>query len=506
MSDIILSTLNARYIHASLGLRYLHANLGELKARCQVQEFTISNRAIDIAELLLKENPKIIGFGIYIWNVTETTDVVAMLKQIAPEVIIVLGGPEISFEIHEQQITNYADYIVTGQGEKVFPQLCQQILSSMKPLNKVIAGGTVPLEQLLLPYGEYTEEDIEHRVVYLEASRGCPFKCEFCLSSLDKTAKPFELNSFLQEVNKLYDRGLRNFKFVDRTFNLKIATTIKILNFFLERMDVNLYLHFELIPDHLPDALKEIIQKFPDGSLQFEIGIQSFDSEVQALISRKQNNEKSKDNLRWLREESSAHLHVDLLFGLPGQDVDSFADSFNQLVALRPHEIQVGILKRLRGSPITRHTEAYKLVFNPHAPYNILSTDRVDFMTLQHISRFARYWDLMGNSGRFKQFLPLLLADNAFAGFSEFSQYLYIRSEQTHKISLRRLFELAYSVTCEDMGMDQKKVEQALFADFSANQMKGVPEFMRNYLPNTQSRPMKRKTQRNSRQARHLLH
>lgn len=506
MSDIILSTLNARYIHASLGLRYLYANLGELKNHCQIKEFTISNRAIDIAEQLLKEKPKIIGFGIYIWNVTETADVVAMLKQIAPEVVIVLGGPEISFEIHEQQITSYTDYIVTGQGEKVFPQLCQQILSSMKPLNKVIEGGVVSLEQLQLPYDDYSAEDIEHRVVYLEASRGCPFKCEFCLSSLDKTAKPFELDPFLQEVSKLYDRGLRNFKFVDRTFNLKIATTIKILDFFLERMDENLYLHFELIPDHLPAALKETIQKFPDGSLQFEIGIQSFDPEIQALISRKQNNEKSKENLRWLREESPAHLHTDLLFGLPGQGVSSFADSFNLLVALRPHEIQIGILKRLRGSPIIRHTETYKLVFNPHAPYNILSTDRVDFITMQHISRFARYWDLMGNSGRFQKFLPLLLADNAFEAFSKFSTHLYIRSEQTHKISLKRLFELAYIVACEELRMDQLSVEKALAADFSASQMKGVPEFMRKHLPNTQSRPMKRKTERNSRQVRHQQH
>ncbi|MEZ5447883.1 MAG: radical SAM protein [Thiolinea sp.] len=271
--------------------------------------------------------------------------------------------------------------MITGPGEDSFRQLCEQLLDGQRPLNKVIPGIRAALPQLASPYPWYSDEDLRNRFIYVEASRGCPFKCEFCLSALDKTAYPFELEAFLQDMDRLWQRGLRNFKFVDRTFNLKAATTARILDFFLERLDEQTFLHFELIPDHLPDALRERIQRFPPGSLQFEIGIQSFNPEVQALISRKQDNETSKANLRWLREHSHAHLHTDLIFGLPGEDLDSFAAGFDTLVALQPHEIQVGILKRLRGTPIIRHTEAFRMIYNPQPPYNILSTDRVGFAT-----------------------------------------------------------------------------------------------------------------------------
>ena len=170
----------------------------------------------------------------------------------------------------------------------------------------------------------YTEEDISRRLIYVEASRGCPFKCEFCLSALDKTAWPFPLAAFLNEMQQLYERGVRHFKFVDRTFNLNAKTGARILDFFLERLDEKLFLHFELIPDHLPDTLKERITRFPPGALQFEIGVQTFNPIVQAMIGRQQDNARTETNLRWLRQYTQAHLHADLIVGLPGEDLASF--------------------------------------------------------------------------------------------------------------------------------------------------------------------------------------
>jgi len=268
-------------------------------------------------------------------------------------------------------------------------------------------------------------------------------------------------------------------------------------------MDETLFLHFELIPDHLPDSLKEVIQRFPEGSLQFEVGIQTFDPAVQTLISRKQNNEKSKENLRWLREESHAHLHTDLIFGLPSETLQSFADSFDQLYALRPHEIQVGILKRLRGSPIIRHTKAYQLVFNPKPPYNILSTNCVDFLTMQKMNRFARYWDMVGNSGRFTNTLPLLLSDQPFYNFWEFSHWLFDNSQQTHKISLNKLFDFTFQALTQAFKLNTDEVKQALFLDYQSCKMKGIPEFLREQIPNATSRPKKKKSNRQQRQIRH---
>ncbi|OQX15505.1 MAG: B12-binding domain-containing radical SAM protein [Thiothrix lacustris] len=483
-STIIIATLNARYTHASLGLRYLLANQGEWQAQTSMMEFTITMRPLDIAEQLLIGKPRIIGLGVYIWNITETTALVALLKALAPEVVIVLGGPEVSYETAQQAIVQQADYVITGAGDVSFRQLCGQLMQGHQPLNKIIAGEQVPLAQLTLPYTQYTADDLATRSIYVEASRGCPFKCEFCLSALDKTALPFERQHFLVEMERLWQRGLRQFRFVDRTFNLKIATTVAILDFFLERLDVDMFLHFELIPDHLPDALKERITRFPPGSLQFEIGIQTFNPEVQALISRKQDNAKSAENIRWLREYSAAHLHTDLIFGLPGEDLPSFGAGFDRLIGLNPHEIQVGILKRLRGTPIIRHTEAFGMVYNPQPPYNILRTDRVDFDTMQQMNRFARYWDMIANSGRFAHTLPLLLGDAPFARFWALSAWIYAQVQQTHQIALPRLFVLVHSGGQTLLGIEHSALEDALLQDYAVTGQKGQIPFLSEFRKN----------------------
>jgi radical SAM superfamily enzyme YgiQ (UPF0313 family) len=304
-------------MHTAFGLRYLYANLGELRSAAHIEEFSIQQRPIDIAEQLLKHRPKIIGFGVYIWNVTEITRTVELLKQISPDTVIVLGGPEISHLPDRPAVVDIADYVVMGAAEKSFRDLCRLILSGDRPLQREIQSIELPLDQIQMPYRYYTDEDIKNRLIYVEASRGCPFKCEFCLSSLDKTSKPFELSLFLDEMDNLHRRGARNFKFIDRTFNLKVSSSIAILEFFLQRMSDDLYLHFEVVPDNLPERLKAIIEKFPEHALQFEIGVQTFDEKIQTLISRKQNNAKTRENLHWLRQNTHTYIHADLIFGLP---------------------------------------------------------------------------------------------------------------------------------------------------------------------------------------------
>jgi len=463
-------------MHTAFGLRYLYANLEDLRSQALLQEFTIQQRPIDIAEKLLQSQPVIIGFSIYIWNVTETSEVIALIKTIAPRVKVIVGGPEVSFPADFPEVCDRVDHVITGPGEISFRSLCRQILADDSPLNHVIAGETADLKLLKPPYPFYSDEDIRNRLIYVEASRGCPFKCEFCLSSLDKTAMPFELESFLQDMELLYLRGARNFKFIDRTFNLKVSTSVAILDFFLARMTDDLYLHFEVIPDNLPGKLKEILVKFPPNSLQFEIGVQTFDLEIQKLINRKQNNQKTCDNLRWLRKNTGAHIHADLIFGLPGDKLENFARSFDQLVALNPQEIQLGILKRLRGAPINRHTDRYRLRYNPIAPYNILTTRDIDFATMQRINRFARYWDMIGNSGRFHQTLPLILGNDPFNRFLQLSDQLYSQVGSTWKISLKRLFELLYTVLTGQMKIKPGIARKALSLDYERSGQKGRPK------------------------------
>ena len=504
--SIILSTLNARYIHASLGLRYLLANMGELRAQTRLIEFIINSRPIDIVETLLQNKPEIIGMGVYIWNAEETLLVVKLLKKISPETIIVLGGPEVTYEVEQQEISALADYVITGQADVTFRKTCEDILNNKKLLQKVIKAEHFKLDEINLPYDEYTDEDIKNRVIYVEASRGCPFKCEFCLSSLDKTVYPFKIDLFLAEMQKLFDRGVRSFKFIDRTFNLKIATSIKIMEFFLEKMELNLehhdkiYLHFELIPDHLPEKLKTVIQRFPEDSLQFEIGIQSLNPDIQDIISRKQDNDKVQKNMSWIRNNTSAHIHADLIIGLPGETLTSFAKGFNELVAMNPHEIQVGVLKRLRGTPIIRHTDEYDMRYSSTAPYEILSNNIIDFPTMQKLKRFARYWDMIANSGRFKHTKLFLLGDTPFENFLHLTNWLHTETDQTHKIALPRLFNLLFKFMTKVLKLDEEQTIEFLLEDHVASGIKGQAKFMLQ-ADDKIVKPFKRRSE--SRQKRH---
>ncbi len=501
---IILCTLNARYVHASLGLRYLLANMGDLRGQTALREFTIARQAQDMARDLLDllgaqdvRRAQVIGFGVYIWNVTQTCALVRLLRELRPSLKIVLGGPEVSHELDTQPIVALADHVVTGWGDVSFPRLCQALLYGPRPLMKVIAGEQPPLGDITLPYAEYSDEDLAHRVVYVEASRGCPFKCAFCLSALDKTAWAFDLPRFLAALDALYRRGARNFKFVDRTFNLKIDTAAQILQFFLDRLPpvgdavgvAGLSVHFELIPDHLPERLKQSIALFPPGVLQFEVGIQTFDVGVQRRIARVQDNTRSEANLRWLVEASRAHVHADLIFGLPGESVAGFAQGFDRLLELGPQEIQLGVLKRLRGTPLAAQDAG--LVFDPDPPYTVLSTADVTPAEVEAFARLARYWDLIANSGRFRRTLPLLLQPpgpaphapgSAFHALQRLADWLWARTGATHRLTPEQLVDHLADFLRAQAHVDAAVVEEALLADYLASGARARPQSLRGRL------------------------
>ena len=512
MTDILLCTLNAKYIHASLGLRYLRANMGHLQTQTSLCEFTINRPAQELADELLAKQPQIIGFGVYIWNTVQTCALVKLLKAQRPDIKIVLGGPEVSHETLEQEIVQLCDHVITGWGDVSFPKLCQALLHGPKPLMKVLAGEQPPLDEIAMPYDLYTDNDLAHRLLYVEASRGCPFKCEFCLSSLDKTAWAFDLELFLGELKTLYTRGARNFKFVDRTFNLKIDASVRILQFFLDRLSNDLFVHFEVIPDHLPDKLKDMIAQFPPGVLQFEVGIQSFNVEVQQRISRRQDNDKTVANLGWLVNESNAHLHTDLIFGLPGESLQSFGEGFDRLFAIKPHEIQLGILKRLRGTPIARHTIEHGMVYDPLPPYQIQQTNAVSVTDMQRFARLARYWDLVANSGRFSGAMALLLsADSPFWSFMAFSDWLWEGSPKTKGktsgktsgITPENLVDTLHAYLIDIRKFDIDLVTQTLLADYIASGARARPDVLRSLIPKLPLPQIKAGKQLSQRQAQH---
>lgn len=487
-NDILLCTLNSTYQHSSFGLRYLYANLGnDLQPRAQIIEWTIKENPFVIVEKILQCNPRIVGFGIYIWNTKETLEVLNILKKVSPEIIVVLGGPEISYETESQPHIQLADYIIKGEADFAFRELCETILigntiPNIIPNTKIITSSLPDIKKIIMPYELYSDSDIENRVLYVEASRGCPYKCEYCLSSLDKSVRNFEIELFLQHMQTLLDRGARTFKFVDRTFNLSPSTSTAILKFFLQHIQLGLFLHFELVPDRLPLEIRELIQQFPMGSLQFEVGIQTLNPQVAFNVSRKNDLTKVAENFKFIKEFTHVHTHADLIVGLPGETLQSFADGFDQLNLMGPDEIQVGILKRLKGTPIARHEVPFQMLYSNSSPYQILSTAQMNFFIIQKMVRFAKFWDLYANSGEFKNFItwikntqfhlnhliesqsPGLSQNNSssfghnqeekielqpnensfFGRFFELSLFLKKHFQETHSISLIHLAEKAW--------------------------------------------------------------
>ncbi|HEX6810992.1 MAG TPA: DUF4080 domain-containing protein [Planctomycetota bacterium] len=483
MPAIVLATQNAKWIHASFGLRYLRANLAELRDDSVILEFEISQRPADVAESILAQSPRIVGLGVYIWNAGPALQLARILKRVRPELCLVVGGPEVSYETELQEVCAVADHVVRGEADLAFADLCRRVLAGEHALPHVVDAPLPHFEQLAPPYAEYGQTDIDHRVVYVESSRGCPFTCEFCLSSLDIPVRKAPLEPFLAQMDTLLQRGVRHFKFVDRTFNLGIETAAAILRFFRERWRAGMFLHFELIPDRLPERLREQIAAFPPGALQFEVGVQTLDDATSERISRRQDVQKLEENLRWLRTATGAHVHADLIVGLPGEDEATFARGFDRLWAMGPQEIQVGVLKRLRGTPIVRHDAEHGMVWADEAPYEVLQTRAVPFAAMQGMKRFARYWDVVANSGNWTATLPLLLAGpSAYGSFLAFAEWLHATTHATAGIALHRLAGCLWSWLVEHRGNAQAAVGVLMAADYARCARHDWPEFLRSFV------------------------
>lgn len=492
MTPVILTTLNSRYAHTALGLRYLYSNLNELQKDALILEFTINEQIQSIAERLVELNPKIIGIGVYIWNASEISQLIEIIKKVSPDTIIILGGPEAGHLPHRVNFDR-ADYIISGEGEVAFYELCKKILSPVhgeliEPHRPELIKAAMPdLKAVTLPYRAYSDEDIAHRTIYVEASRGCPFECEFCLSSIDEKVRNFPLDDLLEEFEILWQRGARSFKFIDRTFNLNMTFANRILDFFLAK-EPPYFAHFEVIPDHFPDVLKSKISLFPPGSLQLEIGIQTLDPVIAKGINRPLRLEKIYENLKFLETKTSAHMHLDLIVGLPGETLEGFGRNLDILCSLIHSEIQIGILKNLSGTTLSRHDHLHGMIYSDTPPYDILQNNCLSFIQIQKMKRFARFWDIYYNSGNFNQTVQLLWDDgNVFEGFYTFSEWIYAQTLSTWKISLDRQIGLIYEYLL--IRYDPVMIEEKLLNDISKTPGRKLSANLKNtFLQNNSNR------------------
>jgi len=479
---IILTTLNSRFTHSAIGLRYLYANMQELQEHTEIKEFSINDAIQTVCEKLLIDTPDIIGIGVYIWNVAHVAELIHIIKKVSPQTKIILGGPEVTYEPYRVPLDD-ADYIIKGEGDLAFYELCKDIVKG-SARERIIPMSIPNLKEIALPYSYYTDDDIKNRYIYVEISRGCPFECEFCLSSMDEKVRAFNLDTVLEAFEILWQRGARNFKFVDRTFNLNMKAANRILDFFLAKEEAY-FAHFEVIPDHFPTSLREKIKSFPHGALQLEIGIQTLNLEIANNISRQLKLDKIEENIAFLENETTAHIHLDLIVGLPGESIKSFGKNLDKLMSISSCEIQIGILKKLSGTYIKRHDELFGMVYSDIPPYDILKNSELSFHDIQIMKRFARFWDLTYNSGNFKNSIHLLWKEHSvFENFYSFSLWIYVQTDSTWKISLQRMGELLFTYMVEVQKQDASEVGSLMLEDMMKLKGRAIPSYLKAYADN----------------------
>ncbi|MFE7061186.1 B12-binding domain-containing radical SAM protein [Sutcliffiella sp. NPDC057660] len=409
---IIATTLNAKYIHTNLAIRYLKA-YAEPEYTVDLVEYTIKDPVMNIVSDLIQKKPDVIGFSCYIWNIEETIKVMSMLKKVNPDLIIVLGGPEVTYDVsYWLDRLSDADFIVIGEGEITFKQLLEQLngdkdfssisgLAYRKDEEKKISPqrNKVDLKELPSPYR--FEEDLSQlgkRVTYFETSRGCPFSCQFCLSSIEVGVRYFDREKVKDDIRFLMDNGAKTIKFVDRTFNISRSYAMEMFRFLIDEHKPGTVFQFEITADIMrPEVIQFLNEEAPAGLFRFEIGVQSTNDATNELVMRKQNFAKLSRTVTMVKEGGKIDQHLDLIAGLPEENYDSFKNTFNDVFALRPEELQLGFLKMLRGTGLRIRAHEHDYIYMDHAPYEILGNNILSFDDIIRIKQvedvLEKFWN-----------------------------------------------------------------------------------------------------------------
>ncbi len=439
--NTILTTLNAKYIHTNLALRYLKgAALPEFNPI--IAEYTIKDPAFNIVSDLFQKKPDIVGFSCYIWNIEETIHVIKMLKTVCPNVKILLGGPEVSYDSHHwlRRIPE-VDFIVMGEGETSFKQLLRyfhgEILLEDVPGICYLEDGKVKIhaqppkiDLRELPSPFRFEEDLPHlskRIQYIETSRGCPFSCQFCLSSIEVGVRYFNREKIKEDIRFLMDNGARTIKFVDRTFNISRSYAMEMFQFLIDEHQPGVVFQFEITADIMrPEVIQFLNDNAPRGLFRFEIGVQSTNDLTNTLVKRRQNFEKLKRTVTMVKEGGKIDQHLDLIAGLPEEDYASFRQTFNDVFAMRPEELQLGFLKLLRGTGLRLEAEKFGYTYVDISPYEIFSNNVLTFDDIVRIKHaedvLEKYW----NDHRMDHTIEYLVTevfDTPFDFFQNFGTY-----------------------------------------------------------------------------------
>lgn len=488
---------NARFSHVAFALKTLRANLPPAyHDSSRIFEFTIQNDPTEAAYAILETAPRIVALSVYLWSIDFMRQLAQILKATAPQIRLIIGGPEIAAPETrlEDPLFACADAIIVGEGERAVAALCTKFLESgekaaagypeIAPMldGKIITAPKPDIGELRLPYDEYSDEDLKHRILYVETGRGCPYRCAFCLSSGDKPLRYFALDKLFPAFQKLIDRGARTFKFLDRTLNASLQRALALLDFFLPYRET-ISLHFEMVPHEIPEALLEKLALYPPGAIQIEFGVQTLTPHVAAAISRQLNAERLLHNLARLREKTRVHIHADLIAGLPGETFEEFAQGFLRLQASGVQEIQLGILKRLKGSPLDRDAQKHGLIFSTLPPYEVLQTPTMSFRELTQFKRFAHFYDTLVNNANFPKTVHAICHDAPFARFMALTQWIYTQTQATNGISQTRWVILLFRYMTEICRFSPQTASITIIEDYLRSRKEDIPPILKPHLP-----------------------
>ncbi|MGN7471333.1 B12-binding domain-containing radical SAM protein [Brevibacillus sp. SAFN-007a] len=440
---IVLSTLNAKFIHSSLALRYLRSYAREAFPGIELVEYTINDVMLNIVADIYKRQPDIVAFSCYIWNIRETLDVIRNLKKVCPDVAVILGGPEVTYDADEWMKKHpEIDVIAIGEGEQTFLELLhvyQEAKAEGKPPRLRDVAGiayrddahvrfSMPraqieeMDTIPSPYADHLDE-LNNRVVYFEASRGCPFKCQYCLSSIEDGVRYFSLERVKEDLLRLIRHGVKTIKFVDRTFNINKKYAMEIFQFLIDNHNGTVF-QFEITADILrADVLDFLTENAPPGIFRFEIGVQSTNDETNRLVQRIQRFDRLARTVTQIKQSGKIAQHLDLIAGLPEEDYQSFRKTFNDVFALRPEELQLGFLKMLRGTGVRARAANHGYVFMDEAPYEILGNNVLSFADMQKIKRVEDVLEKYWNAHRMDLTLEWLLANQFETPFDFFQTF-----------------------------------------------------------------------------------